>query len=73
MKWQEPVEAVEQEVRFLQIRLDVLTMYRGRIAPAETYLLGRRALKWANLMPHEPPPVPDHDEKSEIRLVTRST
>jgi hypothetical protein len=72
-KWQEPAEVVEQEIRVLQIRLDTLTMYRGRIVPAETYLLGRRALKWANLMPPEPPPVVYDDEESKIRWVTRAT
>lgn len=73
LQWQEPVETVQEEIRLLQHRIDVLTMYRDRIVSAETYLLGRRALKWANLMPPEPPAISDCDEPSEIRWVTRST
>ena len=69
--WQTPVETVQDEIRVLQHRVDVLTMYRGRIMPAETYLLGRRAVRWANLLPPEPP-APEIDPDSEIRWVTRS-
>jgi hypothetical protein len=72
VKWREPVEIVQQEIRFLQHRIDVLTMYRDRVVPGETYLLGRRALKWTNLMPPEPRAISDSDEESEIRWVTRS-
>ena len=57
LEWQEPVETVEEEIRVLQHRIDVLTMYRERIEPAETSLLGRRGMTLANLMPREPAPV----------------
>lgn len=71
LTWQQPVESVEQEIRLVQRRIDLLRMYRERVVPAEIYLLGRRALKWANLMPPEPPQVA-FDEDSEIRWVTRA-
>ena len=73
VQWQLPVEAVLQEIAIVQHRIDVLTMYRERIDPGETYLLGRRALKRANLLPPEPSMVPEFaEEETETRWVTRS-
>ena len=58
--WQVSVEEVQQEIAILQHRIDVQTMYRDRLVPSETYLLGKRAMRRANLLPPEPPPlVPD--------------
>ena len=73
VQWQLPVEAVLQEIAIEQHRIDVLTMHRERIDPGETYLLGRRALKRANLLPPVPAMASDFDDgETETRWVTRS-
>ena len=76
VRWQVSVEEVQQEIATLQQRIDVQTMYRDRLVPSETYLLGKHAMRRANLLPPEPPPlVPDMDDdakENETRWVTRS-
>jgi hypothetical protein len=68
---QVPVEAVETEILEVEHRIRTLTMYRDRILPKETYLLGKRDLKLANLMPRRPAP-PEFDPEKEIQWVTRA-
>jgi len=47
-------------------------MFRDRVLPQETYMLGRKALKLAGLMAPAAEPIPDFDPEKEIRWVTRS-
>ena len=70
---QEPVEAVENEIRDLEHRIRILTMFRERVLPGETYLLGRRALKRTGLMPRpEARAIEDWDSEKPVRGVTRA-
>jgi len=71
-QWQEPVESVEAEILEIEQRVRTLTMFRERVLPQETYLLGRKALELAGLMPVPAEPIPAPDPEKEIRWVTRS-
>ena len=68
---QVPLEAVENEILEVEHCIRTLMMYRDRLLPKETYLLGRRDLKRANLMPKRPEPLAEFDPEKEIRWVTR--
>jgi hypothetical protein len=70
-QWQEPVESVEAEILEIEQRVRTLTMFRERVLPQETYLLGHKALERAGLMPRREAR-PDSDPEKEIRWVTRS-
>ena len=66
-----PAEAVEEEIRQLDYRLRTLTFIRDHVLPGETYLVGRRDLKFAGLLPTPAPAVPEIDLSRGIRWVTR--
>jgi len=71
--WQEPAENVEGEIQEIEHRIRILTLIRDRLLPGETYLLGRRDLRRAGLLPDPPEPLPDLVPGQEIRWVTRAT
>jgi hypothetical protein len=69
---QVPAEAVEEEIRQVAHRIQTLTLFRERVMPAEVYLLGRKALNFAGLLPRPPAPLPEIDLEEGIRWVTRA-
>ena len=70
--WEVPAETVEDEIRQHQHRIHVLMMIRDHILTGETYLIGRRDLAFAELMPDPPEPGPDWDPSKPLRWVPRS-
>lgn len=68
---QVPLESVEEEIRQLEHRIRVLTLFRERIFSPRIYLLGRKALAMTGLLPPAPPPGPEPDLEKGIRWVTR--
>jgi hypothetical protein len=70
--WDVPAETVEDEIRQHQHRIHVLMMIRDHILTGETYLVGRRDLAFAELMPDPPEPVPEWDPSKPLRWVPRS-
>lgn len=68
---QVPVESVEDEIRQLEHRIRVLTLFRERIFSPRIYLLGRKALATTGLLPSAPPPGPELDLEKSIRWVTQ--
>ena len=69
---QVPAETVEREIQDIEHSIPVLTLIRDRLLPGATYLLGKKGMKLAGLMPARPTPLPDLDPKKEIRWVTRA-
>lgn len=67
---QVPQERVEDEIRELEHRVRVLTLFRERIFSPRIYLLGRKALATTGLLPSPPPPPPQIDQE-KVRWVTR--
>ena len=65
---QVPAEVVEDEIRQHDHRIRVLTMVRDHILGGETYLIGRKDLEFADLLPEPPPTQPDAVPE-EIRWV----
>ena len=51
--------SLDDDIAQLEHSIQVLMVIRGHIVPAETYLLGRNDLEFAELLP-EPPPVEHH-------------
>jgi hypothetical protein len=68
---QVPQEDVEDEIRQLEHRVDVLTLFRERIFSPRIYLLGRKALATTGLLPPAPPPRAEPGLEKGIRWVTR--
>lgn len=70
--WQVPVEQVEDEIDDIEHRIRTLTMIRDRLLPGETYLLGRKELREAGLMPRHSKQIRELDPEKGIRWVTRA-
>lgn len=68
---QVPQESVEDEIRQLEHRIRVLTLFRERIFSPRIYLLGRKALATTGLLPAAPPPAAVPDVGKGIRWVTQ--
>ena len=66
---QVPAEVVDDEIRQHEHRIRVLTMVRDHILGGETYLIGRKDLEFADLLPEPPSTRPD-SVPEEIRWVT---
>ena len=66
--WEVPAENSEDEIRQHEHRIHVLTMIRGHILTGETYLVGRRDLVFAALLPDPQEPV-EWDPTKKIRWV----
>ena len=71
--WQEPAENVEDEIQQIEHSIRTLTLIRDRLLPGATYLLGRKDLREAGLLPEPPEPLPDLVPGEQIRWVTRGT
>lgn len=67
---QVPAEVVEEEIRQHEHRIRVLTIVRDHVLRGETYLIGRKDLEFAELLPEPPPAQSDTDFPREIRWVT---
>ena len=70
--WEVLAETVEDEIRQHQHRIHVLMMIRDHILTGETYLIGRRDLAFAELMPDPPEPSTEWDPSKPLRWVPRS-
>lgn len=68
---QVPQQSVEREIRQLEHRIRVLTLFRERIFSPRIYLLGRKALATTGLLP-SPPPAPELELEKDVRWVTLS-
>jgi hypothetical protein len=71
--WQVSAEDVEDEIDDIEHSIMMLTLIRDRLLPGETYLLGRKELGQAGLMPQRPERVRALDPEKEMRWVTRAT
>jgi hypothetical protein len=71
IRWQEPVENVEAEIRALEHRVRTFALFRDRLFPARTYLLGRADLKFTGLMQPAPDWERDFEPGETTRWVTR--
>lgn len=67
---QVPAEVVEDEIRQHEHRIRVLTIVREHVVREETYLIGQKDLKFAELLPEPPPAHPYSEFPGEIRWVT---
>jgi hypothetical protein len=67
---QVPAEVVEEEIRQHEHRIRVLTIVRDHVLRGETYLIGRKDLEFAELLPDPPPAQTDTECPTEIRWVT---
>jgi hypothetical protein len=66
-----PAETVEEEILIEQHRMHMLMMIRGHILEGQTYLIGRKDLEFAELLPQPPGPGPELDLSNGIRWVAR--
>jgi hypothetical protein len=71
MAWEVPAEAVEEEILIEQHRMHTLMMIREHILEGQTYLIDRRDLAFAELLPQPPGAGPDLDPSKEMRWVAR--
>jgi hypothetical protein len=70
--WQVSAEEVEDEIEDIEHSIRTLTLIRDRLLPRETYLLGRKGLRQAGLMPQRPEQMRELDPEKGIRWVTRA-
>lgn len=67
-----PAETVEEEILIEQHRMHTLMMIRGHILQDQIYLVGKRDLEFAELLPLPPGPGPELDLTKGIRWIAHS-